>query len=96
MGKWQFFKGLREGNIKMSREVIRNFIIRELCEDRTVEHLRDDEPLIESGIIDSLGVLKLLAFLDETFGIIASEEELNPEIFSSINSLCDFVESKKD
>ena len=79
----------------MNRKVIIDFIIMELCEDKTVEQLRDDEPLIESGIIDSLGVLKLITFLDETFGIIPLEEELNPETFSSVNSIWDFVERKK-
>lgn len=78
------------------KKLIREFLIEELRENGFYEGVRDDQSLIDAGIIDSLGVLKLLAFLDETFGVIPSEEELNPENLSSINNLCDFVERKKD
>lgn len=77
------------------KKVIREFFIEELSDNGFHEGVRDDQSLLDAGIIDSLGVLKLLAFLDETFGIIPLEEELNPETFSSINSICDFVERKK-
>lgn len=78
-----------------TKKVIREFFIQELSDNGFHEAVRDDQSLLDAGIVDSLGVLKLLAFLDETFGIIPLEEELNPEIFSSINSICDFVERKK-
>ena len=77
------------------KKVIREFFIQELSDNGFHEGVQDNQSLIDAGIIDSLGVLKLLAFLDETFGIIPLEEELNPETFSSINSICDFVERKK-
>ncbi|MBW2663334.1 MAG: acyl carrier protein [Deltaproteobacteria bacterium] len=78
-----------------TKKVIREFFIQELSDNGFHEGVRDDQSLLDAGIIDSLGVLKLLAFLDETFGIIPLEEELNPETFSSVNSICDFVERKK-
>lgn len=79
-----------------NKELLRTFIMNELCEGKTLRQLSDDEPLVESGIIDSLGILKLLAFLDETFGIILSEEELTPENFSNFNILCAFIEKKTE
>lgn len=77
------------------KKVIREFFIQELSDNGFHEGIHDDQSLLDAGIIDSLGVLKLLAFLDETFGMIPLEEELNPETFSSINNICDFVERKK-
>jgi acyl carrier protein len=40
----------------------------------SISRIEDDESLIESGILDSLGILKILAFLDETFGIVSAAE----------------------
>ncbi len=55
----------------------------------------DDVALLESGVIDSLGVLDLVQFLDESFGITISDDELTPDNFSSINAMAAFVEQKR-
>ena len=54
----------------------------------------DDDSLLDAGVIDSLGILDLVGFLEETFGMQASDEDLNPENFDSIATLTRFVESK--
>lgn len=54
----------------------------------------DTDPLLDSGLVDSLGVLELVQFVTETFGVIVSDEDLNPENFESIRSLADFVMRK--
>jgi len=64
----------------------------EVNPDIGLERLDDDEPLIESGIIDSLGVLKILAFLDEEFGVDLSADEIKLENFRNVRSICDLVE----
>ena len=71
---------------------IKEFIMTEVNPDLHLERIDDDEPLIESGIIDSLGVLKILAFLDEQFGIDLSSEEIKPENFRSVRSICALIE----
>lgn len=53
------------------KEKIRNFILKELCQDGNIKSLADDDPLIEEGIIDSMSTLTLLAYLDEDFGILS-------------------------
>lgn len=55
----------------------------------------DEDSLLDAGVIDSLGILDLVGFLEETFGIQASDEDLNPENFDSIATLVAFVESKR-
>ena len=50
--------------------------------------------LLESGILDSLGILDLVAFVEQNFGIILSDDELVPENFQSIERLSAFVQSK--
>ena len=56
---------------------------------------RDEDSLIEGGIIDSTGILELIEFLESHFGIEVSEVETVPENLDSISSLTQFVLSKK-
>jgi acyl carrier protein len=54
-----------------------------------------DESLVETGIVDSTGVLEMIEFLESEFGIEVSEEETVPENLDSINRLCRYVEKKQ-
>lgn len=56
---------------------------------------RDDDALVEEGIIDSTGILELIEFLESHFGIEVSEAETVPQNLGSIASLTDFVTSKR-
>lgn len=56
---------------------------------------RDDDDLVESGIIDSTGVLELIEFLESHFGVEVSEDETVPENLGSLASLTGFVISKQ-
>ena len=51
-------------------------------------------PLLKNGLIDSLGILEVVTFLEREFGIVVSDEELLPENFESIGSLSKFVREK--
>lgn len=70
---------------------IKDFIITDVNPDMHLEGLGDDDPLIESGIVDSLGVLKILSFLDEAFGIDLSSEEIRLDNFRDVRSICRMV-----
>ena len=74
---------------------LKQFIMSEVNPDLHLESINDDEPLIESGIVDSLGMLKILAFLDETFGIDLSSGEIRPEFFESVRTICRMAESSQ-
>jgi acyl carrier protein len=50
--------------------------------------------LIEGGVIDSLGVLSLVGFLEETFGIAVADDDMMPENLDSIDALVAFVARK--
>ncbi|MGO8889867.1 MAG: acyl carrier protein [Streptosporangiaceae bacterium] len=56
---------------------------------------RDQDGLVEEGIIDSTGILELIEFLESHFGIEVSEAETMPENLGSISSLTEFVMSKR-
>ena len=74
-----------------TKDTIRDFILKELCPEQHIESLADEEELIESGIIDSMAILNLLAFLEENFGVLLVEDELNRKNFATIQSICELV-----
>jgi acyl carrier protein len=55
---------------------------------------RNDDALVEDGIIDSTGILELIEYLEEHFGITVSESETVPENLGSISNLIGFVAGK--
>lgn len=74
------------------KDIIRNYIIESTFDD--VEKIKDDTLIFEEGILDSMGLLFLIEFLNEEFKINTSDEELVAENFQSINSILTFIESK--
>ena len=73
------------------KEKIEEFILTEVCPDLGLEHISEDEQLIESEIVDSLGILKILSFLDDEFGVDLSDDEIKPETFSTISSIMELI-----
>jgi acyl carrier protein len=71
---------------------IKEFIMTEVNPDLGLSSLDDDEPLIESGIVDSLGVLKIMSFLDDEFGMDLSSAEIRLENFKDVRTICRLVE----
>jgi acyl carrier protein len=54
------------------------------------------QKFLESGMVDSLGILDLVLFLEQEFGLQVSDEELSPENFDSLEAVSTFVRNKKD
>jgi acyl carrier protein len=57
--------------------------------------LKDEDSLLDRGIIDSTGVLELIGFLEDTFGFKVDDAEMVPENLDSIGRIVAYVESKK-
>ena len=58
--------------------------------------LADDASFLEEGIVDSTGVLELVMFVEETFGITVEDEEIVPENFDSVGQLAAYIRSKSN
>ena len=58
------------------------------------EALKENTSFMEEGIIDSTGILELVFFLEETFGISVEDTELIPENFDSLTRISKYVETK--
>lgn len=57
--------------------------------------LGNDDSFLDKGIIDSTGVLELVMFLEEQFGIKVEDSELLPDNLDSVNRLARFIERKQ-
>ncbi len=66
----------------------------DLAADLGKQKLDSEEDLIERGIIDSLGIMKLIVSMEETFGIKVNDEDIVPENFQSLNMMVKYVEQK--
>ena len=58
-------------------------------------NFNDDDSFLESGIIDSTGVLELVLFLEENFGFKVDDEEIIPENLDSFKNLQNYIRHKK-
>lgn len=70
---------------------IRRFLIEEFLPDVPEQDLDQDLDLIENGVIDSLGLLKVIAWIEDQFGISVEVDEMVPENFSSIERISALV-----
>ncbi len=75
---------------------IREFIVENFLYGQDDQGLRDHVSLLANGLIDSTGVLELVSFVEERYGIFVTDSELVPDNFDSINNLTLFVEKKKN
>lgn len=73
---------------------IRNFIIENFLFEED-ENLKEDTSFLENGIIDSTGILELVMFIEETYGINVDDDEIIPENLDSILNIATYIKRKK-
>jgi acyl carrier protein len=82
----------------MSNEIksrVRSFILQEFLPGEDPEQLTDDLPLISGRILDSLATLKLVAFLEDNFGVEFAAHEVGAGNLNTVNLITEFVQAKK-
>ena len=76
------------------RGIIRRFILENYLYTRQDNALLDNDSFLDKGLIDSMGVLELVIFLEDEFEVAIAHEELIPENLDSIDRLVAFVGRK--
>lgn len=56
----------------------------------------DDTSFLENGVVDSMNVMELVMFVEETFHVSVKDEEVVPDNFDSIQSLASYVMKKQE
>ena len=73
---------------------LRNYIFENFLFTEDESALGNDDSFMEKGIIDSTGILEVIEFIGEEFGIIVEDDELVPENLDSVNNLTAFIQRK--
>jgi acyl carrier protein len=74
---------------------IRDFIVATFLFGQGGDEIADADSLLDKGVIDSTGVLELVNFVGEKYGIRVADEELIADNFDSIDKLAAFVQRKR-
>jgi len=74
--------------------LINDYVSRELVQDATLLPLGNATSLLETGILDSLGLLRLVVFIQERFGIAVDDVDLVPENFDSVDAICAYLRTR--
>jgi acyl carrier protein len=75
-------------------EKIKTYLVKELIHDHTKPELKRDESLIDREVIDSLGLFKLIAFIEEEFQIAMEPHEVRTDNFETLAMVTDLVKRK--
>jgi acyl carrier protein len=74
---------------------IRKFITENMLFSADGFNYDDNDSLLEAGIVDSIGVMELVTFVDKTYKITVPPEDISPDNFDSINRLAKYIRLKQ-
>ena len=76
------------------KKQVRDYIVENFLFGDTSTQFSDEDSFMEKGILDSTGILEVITFLEETYGIKIEDDELVPENLDSIINIDRFVSRK--
>ena len=75
---------------------VKQFIVDEFMPDVSVDELDSDFDLLTGGVVDSLGLLKVVAWLETEYDIIVDDSELGPDSFRTPKAIADYIEQSRE
>lgn len=76
------------------KQSMREFVYDRLLYSRNGQVFEDDTSMLDEGIVDSTGVLELVLFVEEQFGIQVDDEDITPSNFDTLNNIAAYVQAK--
>ncbi|MCK9619960.1 MAG: acyl carrier protein [Methylobacter sp.] len=77
------------------KKIIRHYIMENLLFTEDESILQDSDSFLDGGIIDSTGVMEIILFIEETFGIKVNDDEMLPANLDSVDNLAAFIQRKQ-
>ena len=74
---------------------VKQFVVDEFMPDVSPEELDENFDLLAGGVVDSLGLLKVVAWLESEYGLEVDESELGPESFRTVSSIREYIEQQQ-
>ena len=71
-----------------------DFIIAELAQGKDIGGLKPDDDLLEDSLVDSLGIMRLIAFIEQQFGYVVPSEDVVIENFMTVSAIIDYLGPK--
>ena len=78
-----------------NQSIIERFILDDLLQGGDHKSIEMDEPLVSTGVIDSLAMLRLITFLEQEMSVTIADGDVLPENFETLRRIVGFVERKK-
>lgn len=72
-------------------QTVKQFVVDEFLPDVAADELDADHDLLKDGVIDSLGLLKLIAWIEDRFDVSVDDDALDPENFRTVSAIDGFV-----
>lgn len=79
---------------KEARDKLQQFFQNNILYNESISEIDGDESLIGNGYIDSTGIIGLVSFIENTFGIRVADQDIIPENFDTINNIYAYIERK--
>lgn len=76
------------------KQRIREFITTELLEGTHSGPLSDDQDLLLSGLVDSLGVVRMIDFLEQSMDVSIPPEDVTLEHFQTVDKICIYLQQQ--
>ena len=76
-------------------DALRAHVVQSYAVGTDVGELDADHDLLVSGLVDSMGVMEIIGFVEETFGVVVEDDEIVPENFRSLRAMSDYVAAKQ-
>lgn len=76
-------------------KILKRFVINEIAAELSLKDLDENQSLLEAGILDSLGIMKLVAFIETKFLLKIEDEELTPENFETLSDISEMISKKQ-
>ncbi|MGA2743540.1 MAG: acyl carrier protein [Candidatus Sulfotelmatobacter sp.] len=83
---------IESGQVK---DRIREYVLEEFAKTKGIMEITDQEVLTKNGVIDSMGIFRLVAFLEEEFNVRVGDEEITHDNLESIDAIERLVIAKQ-
>ncbi len=75
-------------------KTIINFIVEDIARGQDIDELKPEDDLLESSLIDSLGIMRLITFIEQEFGYSVPPGDIVIEHFMTVNAIIDYLTPK--
>lgn len=93
--KWTNERYDKDSLMNGLRDEIRGFILKNYLFTSDITAIAADDSLMERGIVDSTGMLEIILFIEEHFGVKVKDEEMIPDNLDSVDKIAAFVEERR-